>query len=772
MSKKTIGIITFHTALNYGAVLQAYALKKVCDRVGYEAHIVDYRYTGISEEVAPVKAFLDKSSRRYHAVYPLIRGMMSYPGDKKREKEFCEFRKKYLAESGPCTNEEDIADLDYDILVSGSDQIWNYRITGEKFDPVFFLKMNSDAQKVIYAASAHDTPFPLDMELKLKEMLAESDAAISIREKKLADYTAKITGNVYPVVLDPTLLAGREIIEEIPTSEPPEKPYILLYQIDANPTSDISVRTLEEKFGCDVYTMTVPRLGDTHGRRGDCGPEKFLSLLKGAKFLVTNSFHGIALSLILEKQFYVYENGGVMSRIDSLLQAVDLCGRKVKMVADIDQDNTIDFVPVQRKLTALREQSMEFLQKALAGETYCTLPTDEKVVPTILPMAQREKKDCSGCSACVEICPVNAIGMARDEEGFFYPQIDETACIRCGKCDKVCGFHPFEERETGFELPKAFGIKHKDDAVRQTSRSGAAFVAFSDIVLKNGGSIYGAAMTEDFHVAHIRAVTAAQRDQMKTAKYVQSDIRGIFPQVVEDLEAGKPVLFSGTPCQVAGLREMLDTKHIDSQNLICCDLVCHGVPSPKVWEDYLEHIATGYRGRILEANFRDKSFGWDSHCESFVVEGRKKKAVSRDYTDLFYDHIMFRPSCHNCQFANVNRAGDLTLADFWGIEKNDASFNDNRGVSLVLVSSAKGVELLEQAKESLQWFECDIRNCLQPTLVKPSVASPRREQFWKDYQTITFERLLKKYTEPLTLPGKVKKRIKKVMYHTGLRKHP
>ena len=190
-----------------------------------------------------------------------------------------------------------------------------------------------------------------------------------------------------------------------------------------------------------------------------------------------------------------------------------------------------------------------------------------------------------------------------------------------------------------------------------------------------------------------------------------------------------------------------------------------------VWKDYLAHIEKKH-GRILEANFRDKSFGWDSHCESFVIEGESKKVVSRDYTDLFYDHIMFRPSCHHCQFANVHRPGDLTLADFWGIEKNDPSFDDNRGVSLVLVSSSKGMQLLEQAKNDLNWFECDVANCIQPTLVKPSAPSPRREQFWADYQDWPFEQVLKTYTRPLSRPGRMKRTVKNAMYRLGLRQHP
>ena len=770
MKKKTVGILTFHSACNYGAALQAYAMKAVCEELGYEAHIVDYAGGVKDGKPALIREFVAAANKKREIVR-LCRKTLSYFGDTKRWEAFAGFRQTYLAESAHCTTAQDVIALGYDIYISGSDQIWNYKITKGSFDPVYFGDFTGDVQKIVYAASAHDTPFPLDMELKLREMLLRTDAAISIREQKLADYVQKITGIRHPVVLDPVLLAGREIMDRIPGRDVPVKPYILLYQIDANPASDVSVRNLEKRFHCPVYTMTVPRVGSVHGRRGDLGPEEFLTLLKNAKFLVTNSFHGIALSLLFEKDFFVYENGGVMSRIDSLLAAVGLYDRKVKMVADIDPRHGIHYPPVREKLAVLRAESMAFLQNALSGEKGSVQVDCTENTTPLPPMKRREKAECSGCSACADVCPVGAIRMIPDEEGFLYPEMDESVCIHCGKCDKVCGFRPVLEHEVGFELPKAFGIKHKNDEIRSSSRSGAAFVAFSDIILKQGGSVYGAALADDFSVSHIRATTAAERDRMKTAKYVQSDVTGIYPQVAADLHNGVPVLFSGTPCQVAGLRAMLEAKGVDTRRLVCCDLVCHGVPSPMVWKDYLAHIEKNH-GRILEANFRDKSFGWDSHCESFVIAGKGKKVVSRDYTDLFYDHIMFRPSCHHCQFANVHRPGDLTLADFWGIEKNDPSFDDNRGVSLVLVSSSKGMQLLEEAKEELNWFECDVTNCIQPTLVKPSAPSPRREQFWADYRKEPFEKVLKTCTRPLRRLGRIKRSLKKTMYHLGMRQHP
>lgn len=770
--KKKVGILTFHQAINYGAVLQAYALKEVCDSLGFETHIINYSSSDYSTYPRPLKELL-KSQNKKIGIIVFVRNITSYLSDIKKWRLFYKFRKTYLSESPLCVDINDIEKLKYDYYIAGSDQIWNYKITGNEFDSCFFGQMQDNSVKIIYAASAHDTPFPLDKELQFKKYLENMPSAVSIREKKLADYVLNLTGKRYPIVLDPTLLAGREVLERLCDKNQYKYPYILLYQIDSNPESDISVKSLEKRFKCKVYTMTVPRIGSIHGRKGVSSPQKFLSLLKDSEFVVTNSFHGIALSLLFEKNFFVYENGGVMTRIDGLLDSLDLMSRKVKMVDDIKIENFIDYAPVKEKLEKLRIKSYSFLRKAFKNEiTIRTENKDKNKNMPILPFRDRRKKDCSGCFACVETCPKQAIKMKIDEEGFQYPEIDEGKCIHCGICDRICGF-VFVSRKNGrYNYPKAFGVKHKEMKTRITSRSGGAFVALSDIILKKDGVIYGAAMQEDFQVKHIRATCKEERDLMKKAKYVQSDITGILPQVAEDLILDKYVLFSGTPCQIEGIYTYLKQKNISSEKLFCCDLICHGVPSPLIWKSYLSYVEEKQNGKIIDANFRDKQFGWDSHYESFIMDGARKKYVSREFTDLFYQHIMFRPSCYSCKFANIHRPGDITLGDFWGIEKNSDSFNDNKGVSLVLINTKKGMELFHIAKKNMEIIECKLSNCLQPTLIKPSTPSANRAQFWNDFYQISFSNLIKKYTRPISKYSRAKKRIKLILYYLKLRRCP
>ena len=764
---KKLGILTFNRALNYGAVLQAYALKSVCENLGFETHIIDYN-KGEDRGPRPVKRFIN-NPRNKKSIIRLLKAVLSYSWDRKRWTAFKAFRRDFLNESRPCETASQITDLHYDAFLMGSDQIWNYNITGGRFDPVFFGVLPGDPLSVVYGASSQDTPFPLNAELAFSKELSRTKAPVGIRERKLADYAGSLTGFHFPVVLDPTLLAGKDILQRVESRRFLRKPHILLYQIDHNPASDISIRSLEKRFGCRVYSMTVPKLGNVHGKKGGVGPGEFLSLIDHASFLVTNSFHGVALSLLWHKQFFVYENDGVMERIDDLLESVHLNDRKVKNVSDINLNLKIDYSEVDRVLEKRRQESLDFLQNALKGEyPKSAYERKKKAEPT--PFSMREKKDCSGCLACIEVCPVSAIVTSSDEEGFSYPKIIDSKCIHCGKCDAFCSFLPVSRR-ADVSLPKAYGVKHKVLQTRVSSRSGGAFVALSDVILQKGGAIYGAAMAEDGAVHHMRAESISSRDLMKGAKYVQSDITGIYQHVIEDLKAGKYVLFSGTPCQVAGLHALLQWKKISTENLLSCDLVCHGVPSPKIWADYRQHIEKRHHSKIIKADFRDKSFGWDTHYESFILENGKK-VVSRDYADLFYLHIMFRPSCHNCHFANINRAGDITLADFWGIEKNDPSFEDSRGVSLVLINTEKGRRVFSDAAKDLNYIKCSIQNCLQPTLIRPSNPSVRRDMFWKDYRENGFEATLKEYTKPVSRIPRLKRGVKRILYSMKLRAYP
>ena len=365
--------------------------------------------------------------------------------------------------------------------------------------------------------------------------------------------------------------------------------------------------------------------------------------------------------------------------------------------------------------------------------------------------------DCTGCTACYNVCPHNAITMLENEEGFKFPHIDLEKCTDCGLCNKVCipskGY-----TKAPFEV-QAFGAKNKNLDERKQSQSGGAFFVLAKYVLAKNGVVYGSAIGEDFVVRHTRAETENEAKAFRGSKYVQSDLGDIFSLVKKDLQAGKLVLFSGTPCQVAGLKAFLIK---DYDNLILMDLICHGVPSPKVWADYLTWQQKRFKKYPLtNPVFRELSCPWGKCVESFL--SKNKKVTDNIFASIFYSLNAHRKCCFSCPFTNTERLSDITVGDCWGIENFNPEFKDIHGVSAVLVNSEKGKRIWEEIKDEFAYFPCTVENLVSgnPQLQRPIGKSPNREQFWADYQS-GFDGIAKKYGGN-DCKGKIKKLIKRIL---------
>lgn len=377
-----------------------------------------------------------------------------------------------------------------------------------------------------------------------------------------------------------------------------------------------------------------------------------------------------------------------------------------------------------------------------------------------------DKSQCCGCTACASICTHDAITMQPDAMGFLYPVVDTDKCVDCGLCEKVCAFNDHYDTSQNLPQPDAYAARHKNMDEVETSRSGAAFIAISDYVLENGGVVYGAGYTDHFRVVHKRAVTREERDEFKGSKYVQSDMNTVFRQVKKDLKDGLTVLFSGTPCQTAGLNSYIGKKL--REHLILVDIVCHGVPGPYLWRDYIAYLEKKQGDKICWVNFRDKQeYGWTAHKETFkFVNGGGKMS----FTYLFYQHIMFRQSCGKCHFTNTKRPSDITIADYWGWEKTDPNINkDDKGVSLILVNTDKGREIFDAVKDRMTVIPARLEDCMQPNLRHPSVFSKEWRSFERDYERKGFEYVMRKYGEDnwkkklRKLARRVKRKIKKTL---------
>ena len=362
------------------------------------------------------------------------------------------------------------------------------------------------------------------------------------------------------------------------------------------------------------------------------------------------------------------------------------------------------------------------------------------------------KTDCSGCGACARLCPQGAIAMQADEEGFLYPDIQQENCIDCGVCKVRCPFqqdgHFKEEGPARF-----YAARHRSREVLEQSTSGGAFTALSDAVLRQGGVVYGADYDETFCVAHKRAETAAQRDRMRISKYVQSDLGETFIQVKADLQKGRKVLFSGTPCQAAGLRSFLQGSPL-LPNLYVCDLICHSIPSPYIWEAYKTLLEKENTGKLTHVQFRSKKDGWSRANSNkgflFSLDGETVLREDDRFYELFFKvKAITRPSCSSCRFTDVQRASDVTVADYWGIEKYQPEWFDSLGVSLVMVSSEQGAALLKQCREDLLFEERPAAESLQEQqrLSRPGALPPERERFWEDFRQFGLAYVLKNYVQ-------------------------
>lgn len=311
-----------------------------------------------------------------------------------------------------------------------------------------------------------------------------------------------------------------------------------------------------------------------------------------------------------------------------------------------------------------------------------------------------------------------------------------------------------------FQTGRYYSVKHKDRDVQRSSSSGGAFTALSDVILSHSGKIIGGGYNYSTHrVEFITCTTPEERDQLRGSKYIQSDLNDIFRQIKAEIElpadTKSPIMFVGTPCQVSGLKAYLEATSTDLNGLYLCDIVCHGVPSPGVWKDYIRQML---RGKQLEfVTFKDKRLGWKQPLAFAVVNGKEKSL--RPYTLLYFGELISRPSCERCPYASLERVSDITIGDHWSVQTVDKDFYSKDGVSLVFVNTEKGQKLFDNAAESIHYQERPSEQCLQPNLQRPTLASTKRTSFWQMYHRNANSAVL--WFDLLSAAAKIRKRMMK-----------
>lgn len=388
-----------------------------------------------------------------------------------------------------------------------------------------------------------------------------------------------------------------------------------------------------------------------------------------------------------------------------------------------------------------------------------------------------DKKRCSGCTACQSVCPQGCISMQEDEEGFLYPVVDDAVCIQCGKCVKVCPYShsEFTNKPDGEELALCYAAYNKDEKVRYQSSSGGMFRAFADKIISEGGVVFGAAFDKDFLVEHTYAETLDELRPLMGSKYLQSRIGGSFGEVKRFLKEGRKVLFTGCGCQIAGLKRFLNH---DDRNLICVDLICQGIDSPRIWKSYLHSLFSD--DRVEYINFRDKKTGQNN--SSVFIKGSKSTFCERKRNFLYFRSwrykLFTRPSCEVCPFKRDNRVSDITISDCWGFQKIAPELYDDKGLSSVIIHTDKGKSLFDAVVPQLVFKETlleDVKQYNWNYIRSAPFNAAKRNAFWKDYRKgeIPFGRLLTKHlreSKRQRTARFVKRGIKKCLSLLGLRK--
>lgn len=707
---------------NYGSIITYYALSKVMEELGLS-------YAMIRN---PLGRELDINSlERSH---PLKFAKEKYKITKLRR----------LSELGEL-NEF------FNAFLIGSDQMWNYNLS-RPYKQSYFLDFADDSKtKIAYATSfGRDTYIGPDEEKSITQKNLKRFDAISVRD----DFSKRICEDDFNVhaeiVLDPVFLCPvekyDELISEVENFDVNEE-YVFAYILDPNPQIGESIKKIAREIGKRVIVV-FNQSGDKERLWNflqitdkninfiiDPTVKEWLYLFKNASFVLTDSFHGSCFSIIYRKPFIVKKNDGRGgSRFQFLLENFGLLDRMVESpeaiyekFAETGINFRIDYEKVYNIINKEKERSVNWLKKALEVPHI-------KAITNVLDM-----KKCTGCSACANVCPADAITMKENGEGFLNPWLDTIKCINCGLCVKKCiALNPKYNNDPE---PKCYAMM-ADDETRFVSSSGGMFTVAAEYILEQDGYVCGAAFKDDFSVEHIIIHDKKDLSLLRGSKYMQSHTNQIFKEIKKLLNEGCLVLFTGMPCQVAGLYSFLGK---DYENLYTIDLLCHGITSSKVFEKYHKDIHEGKQLERLEFKAKEP-WGWHAGVNAYFADGTHyAKPLENDmYYIAYLKSISKNTACEICNVNRLPRQGDLTIGDFWGIAKNDPEMNDKKGTSVVLVNNEKAHKLFDSLMPRMKSCkEEPLAMAIKGNLIikQPYRLHKNRNAFFENFDKLSFYEL-------------------------------
>ncbi|KZX11062.1 polysaccharide pyruvyl transferase family protein [Methanobrevibacter curvatus] len=759
-----VGIITFSSAHNYGAMLQTYALQETVKNMGFGVEIINFRPKVIDNIYDPFRRkrrnWLDIKYYKHR-----IDLYTKYRFKIRKFNGFEKFLKENLNTTKPYQTFYQLLDanLSYDLLIAGSDQIWNQEIT-QGLNPAYFLKFADDkSKKISYGASiGSDTIEKFDLNI-FKHYLKNFDS-ISIRESSALNFIKKLTNKNVDIVVDPTLLQNKEFYEKIKNDnilnelKLKKDDYVFVFTLEHNE----EIFKIADEFSKNngfkvVFNRPVKRFENQVKSVPFVDPKEFLSLIYNAKYIVTNSFHGLIFSILFNKKFITVPNTETPQRSEEIINILNLNDNLFYSFNDFKKiksnDFNIDYDKVEEKLEILGAKSLEFLKNSLKHEEKSKQEllvsngiesTIQNYKPSYLD--DNDNFKCYGCYACKESCPQKAISMIENDEGFVYPKINNDICNNCNICRKICIFkneNLLNEFKNITNYQRFYAAYDNDPKKREFSSSGGLFLNLSEKIISDGGFVSGVKYNESLEAIHDIGGSMDKCYEFSGSKYLRSNLDNVFPKIKELLLNDKKVLFTGVPCQVAGLKAYLN--YIDYKNLFLVEILCHSNPSPKVFKEYINYLETKFLDKVIDFKFKDKTKGWNS--PSVLIKFKNGKVIREsgrynNYNRGFQIGLFPRESCYECEFVNKNRVGDLTIGDFWGIEKFDETMKDDKGVSLIITNTSKGEYLLDQIKQNLILKEKDFKMAFEKNHKYPIVLNRRRYDFFSKFNEMPIDDLL------------------------------
>ena len=665
MNKYDVGIFGWWYNQNYGATLTYYALNRAITDMGHS-----------------VIMLYNSSSKNRNMDYLSIR-----------------FANKHY-NVGPITSKNDLRNYNNlcNAFVLGSDQVWNPdldKYTGEQF---YLSFADENKPRIAYAQSfGNYDKLPAWYKEKYTGLIRRF-SGVSARE----DYAQKLLRNELdmdaPQVCDPVFLVEREAYDDLAKNADlslPEK-YLLCFLLDPDESKLRFCEKIKEKYGFEniIYLTDLENsdkkasIINSPNVYPQTSLENFINAYRNASYVVTDSFHGTCMAVIYRKNFISLANvKRGAGRFESLMRWMDL---KSRLFYDYDKAlssdlGDIDYDRVYADMHEMIEYSYNWLKKLLP------LREGSKIVTDNLDMSL-----CVGCGSCVSACPNGALSLKTDTYGYYISSVDYSRCINCGICTNACPVLKAPENPNK-EIPDVYEFISDDDDLLDKSTSGGFFTQAARIILEKKGIVVGAAWREDFTVEHIIVDKEGDLYKLRKSKYLQSYTSNIDKRVKEYLDQGRYVLFTGTPCQVAGLRKFLKK---DYDNLLVIDILCGNSPSAMFFKKYLDEK---FGDRIKEYQFRDKSKGYNAYgVKVWYKDGGEEVFFGPkqdNYQRVYHSHVMTPKHCEKCRFQALKRYGDLSIGDFWWLDRFDKETDQSKGINLLIVNNDKGKAFLESIPE-------------------------------------------------------------------------